>query len=222
MNTTRRAFLARLAAAAGLTALAARANAGHSLSYTTQKQAIDCTGVAIKVPSNRLVHYGCTYDELMRKRALGEWVSPSAITYEGNWDGTFRLECGCTNPAYILADLYERMGAEPDWAIGEMWYKPSRSGWVENVYRLNWAILYDWGRFCDELVPVGLEYRGGTEPLHALTNRHSAPRFTVETVCQTREDMDRLREELRMHCLSWQSQDPRYRTSYPGIPYPAA
>ena len=34
------------------------------------------------------------------------------------------------------------------------------------------------------------------------------------------KDMSNLREHLRMEFLAWKATDPRYRTSWPGIPYP--
>lgn len=83
--------------------------------------AVTAVGAAIKVPSNR------------RRSAL--YVGPSGqavyndICYDGDWDGTFKLEPGCSNPAYLLADLIEREGGRP-----------------------HWPQIYWWGRHCDEPV----------------------------------------------------------------------
>ena len=204
----RRAFLTRLAAAAGLTALAARASAkppytiamdpalpGSDVTDHYAERVFRVEGVGVKVPSNRV-------------RVWSQSNPDGTVVYNGDWDGTFRLERGCSNPAYILADLIERdlkqtLGGCTDWVVSDCHGS------------LNWPMLYDWGKWADEMVAAGLEYRGGPEPLYAITAMYLAPRFTVNTVCQTREDMVTLRETLRMHCLAWQAQDPRYRTSWP-------
>ena len=81
---------------------------------------------------------------------------------------------------------------------------------------LNWRMLYHWGQWCDELVSsFRVRIVNGINVCHGESEW--APRFAVNTVPHTHEDMVTLRETLRMHCLSWQSRDPRYRTSYPGV-----
>lgn len=213
MNTTRRTFLTRLVAAAGLTTLATRAAAPKQPyivamdpalpgSDLTAKHAYRVEGVAIKVPSNRVA---------MARATQGVGVTSSWHEYEGNWDGSFKLERGCANPAFILADLYERTKPvlpEPDWVL------------QDSVGFLDWTMLYNWGRWCDDEECDWKRHTDGSN--HAYGDPIWTPRFTVNTLCQTPEDMDRLREDLRMRCLQWQSTDPRYRTSYPGVPYPRA
>lgn len=147
-------------------------------------------GLSIKVPFNRIIS-----------------LNHFAPVYVGDWDGTFKLEAGCSNPAYILADLMERTAPDsrphlPDWVVDD----------EKGV--LNWPMLYNWGCWCDELVGASSQIPEGD----VLVSSYGT-RFTTNTVCQTREDMERLRDDLRMRCLHWQSTDPRYRTSWPGIPY---
>lgn len=63
---------------------------------------------------------------------------PVGTLYVGPWDGKLKLECcGCTNPAYILADLCVRDR--------------------QNIESLDWKRLYAFGRWCDEPVEVGSE-----------------------------------------------------------------
>jgi hypothetical protein len=210
------------------------AEIGHQL----QSKEWMVQGLAIKVPSNRYSYLPpstvCTPENFEQQLAQAQHL------YIGEWDGTFILEKGCTNPAYILADLYERTGAEPDWAVADRSVPasfaamPMVTGGVLQLLkpRLNWQMLYDWGRFCDELV-TGWQIKEGSRlddglMIFQFTTpgcrdgwvEQVAPRFTVNTACYTQEDLEELRQNLRMHCLSWQSTDPRYRTSWPGIPYP--
>lgn len=163
---------------------------------------MEVQGAAIKVPSNR---HRC----LRIRQADGS--SPDRIRYLGEWDGTFKLERGCTNPAWILADLYERSGIEPDWVIKRHWDSWLYRSGAQRLLRpvLNWQMLYHWGVWCDE--PVWHTIRG--------ERSDGAARFAVNVVCHTQKDIDSLRETLRMHCLNWQSTDPRYRTSWPGVVY---
>lgn len=224
--TSRRTFLTRMLAAAGLAPLAA---AAYSLSKPAQTQFIPCAqteaylkrvyaakGAAIKVPSNRLACWNRGLDQ------------PPIHDYVGDWNGTFRLEHGCTNPAYVLAHLYERTGAEPDWVVNDVGRVTTRQGEVvsysarpKSTWGLDWTMLYHWGQACDEPSAVWKEV---TQP-DGRSTRHvmsvsQRPRFTVSAFCSTPEEMIALRETLRMHCLSWQSTDPRYRTSWPGVGYP--
>lgn len=214
---SRRTFLARLMGAAAMAPLAVAAakqtptfdesirDMDVRISRTRAAADVLLQGVAIKVPSNRSV-------APWSRRGVPEGVLTAS--YVGPWDGTFKLERGCTNPAYILADLYERTGKEPDWVTGLRGTQISADGTVTPAgFYLNWQMLYDWGRFCDE----------------ATTDRrgHYRPRFRLAATnlrgtYKDADEMIALRERLRMHCLSWQSTDPRYRTSYPGIPYPHA
>lgn len=173
-------------------------------------------GVGIKVPSNRW-HAEPLYDD-------GERLVYRPI-YVGDWDGTFHVERGCSNPAYILADLYERTGAAPDWVVWQKGQLPGGAGPFEARSRLHWRMLYDWGRDCDQLVTDETEDIQAVHVSHrclsrsvSINLRDPEPRFTVNAVVQTPEEMAFLRETLRMRCLQWQSRDPRYRTSYPGLP----
>lgn len=179
-------------------------------------------GLAIKVPSNRFVveRYRNLRPGQITLGRLPFVRDPDEVRYEGVWDGTFKLERGCSNPAYILADLYERTGAEPDWALA---VRPSISPFAPMVMggmykllkpRLDWEMLYAWGVWADELTEQWVQCEGDFRPLGWAT------RFTVNTLCATHEDMVQLRETLRMHCLSWQATDERYRTSWPGIEHP--
>lgn len=186
-------------------------------------------GLAIKVPSNR-------YSVSLLASRDGPVISRQH-DYIGDWNGTFKLEAGCSNPAYILADLYERTGAEPDWVVADKSVAASfasgpmvMSGmWQLLGPRLNWQLLYDYGVWCDELV-TGYQVTDGNRttgitmtdvcPPTVWWEPVTAPRLTVNTFVSTPEEMTTLRETLRMHCLSWQSTDPRYRTSYPGVGYP--
>lgn len=242
MNTTRRTFLTRLAAAAGVTALAARA--GYDLPKPTASLATTCLppgailcgpslpppsrayevqGVAVKVPSNRW---------------LNAWLEPDGregreYVYLGPWDGTYKVEEGCTNPAYILAGLMERSDILYDWVTHLDDGPHDAQGYVilGTKRSLNWQMLVDWGMHCDQQLSgvcicdpnsPGVKWISPAASLMGYKPYAQGPRMSVNTVCHTREEMDRLREDLRMHCLSWQSTDPRYRTSYPGIPYPIA
>lgn len=165
-------------------------------------------GLAIKVPSNRIAYWtGSVYDADQRDRG---W----AYKYVGDWDGSFKLERGCSNPAWVLADLYERTGTCPDWVVNDR----RRAGSAASPH-LDWRMLYDYGRWCDEPVLGGaVTITNGSPVQHDISI--GRPRLAVHAATRTCEDMDKLRETLRMHCLSWQSTDPRYRTSWPGVPYP--
>ncbi len=156
-------------------------------------------GIAIKVPSNRV------FVPSLKDHPNGYHAYPPP------WDGSFKLERGCTNPAFILADLIARTGAKHDWVTGIRGQRYGGQG--EAGYYPNWLMLYDWGRWCDEVVSCGVDIRQNDCP--EVWYRGHSPRFAVNTVCQTPADMVRLRETLRMHCLHWQGSDPRWRTSYP-------
>ncbi|MDL2284410.1 phage tail protein [Oxalobacter sp. OttesenSCG-928-P03] len=86
-----------------------------------------------------------------------------AGSYSGIWDGTFKLAVS-SNPAWILYDLLIN----------------KRYGLGNNVSpeQVDTATLYQVGKYCDELVPDGF---GGFEP-----------RFTVNTVIQTRAEAYRV------------------------------
>lgn len=169
------------------------------------EQTIRIQGRAIKVPSNRWFTY-------LERDADGVFNYRHPV-YHGNWDGTFRLEQGCTNPAYILADLYERTGDEPDWIMafgrrGELITQTPVKGDPSRPFkpRLNWQMLYDWGKWCDEPVDSFVPTATITRSIRMIASTEQ---------CRTNEDLVQLREALRMHCLSWQATDPRYRRSYP-------
>ncbi len=205
--TTRRTFLTRLLGLATLP-FAARA-LGKAAPVTAD---VGCTpemaklasnaylvqGIGIKVPSNR---FYC-YDSHPTPRNWHEYV--------GEWDGTFKVEQGCTNPAFILAHLIEQSGTGTD-----AWHRGNQLV----AWSMDWKAIYDYGRHCDELV-IDIEtehlnprWMGGAEQTH-----YWAPRFEVNTVVKTAAEGAKLREELRMHFLSWRAEDPRYRRSIP-IPY---
>ncbi len=227
---TRRSFLTRALLGAAAIPLASKLAAEPATQTTTGSLGdamgglgnagqLYVQGLAIKVPSNRTV--APWYREGVPEGTL-------TASYVGSWDGTFKLERGCSNPSYILADLYDRTGEEPDWVVA---IKPSISPFAPMVMdgmhqllkpRLDWALLYHWGQWCDQLATETQHVEMWNERVvgHRVMRRTLGPRFTVNTVCATREDMVTLRESLRMHCLDWQSTDPRYRTSWPGIPYP--
>ena len=159
-----------------------------------------------------------TADGKVCKQPSGSYI------YHGDWDGvSFKEEVGCTNPAFILADLMERTGARPDWVTG--FPALDYAGRETDPSLLHWRMLYDWGSACDELIMATPARLYGESDLAFGTRVHEQarlrPRFTVNTICSTHEDMVTLRETLRMHCLSWQSTDPRYRTSWPGLPLSA-
>lgn len=95
-------------------------------------------GLLIKVPTN--------YD-------------PVAHTYEGIWDGSFKLAVS-DNPAWILYDLI----TAKRYGLGE---------YIDESM-IDEITLYEIGRYCDEAVPDGF---GGVEP-----------RFTINTVINSRVD----------------------------------
>lgn len=170
--------------------------------------------MAVKVPSNRTHLAGFNADGT-------EWRD---IVYLGPWDGTFRLEYSCTNPAYVLADLYGRTGAQVDWVVApKTWHRmPTKEGPFGYGPPLNWQMIYDYGRWCDEVVEadgVGEMIRGEKGSITWPTTAGS-PRFTVSLRSTSPTALETSRQVLRMHCLHWQSTDPRYRTSYPGIAQP--
>jgi hypothetical protein len=177
-------------------------------------------GLAVKVPSNRYYVEDC---DAIARDGYHPGINAS-YRYFGDWDGTFKLERGCSNPAYILADLLEREGeTSPSHSIGGDWVTNDRTRpWLPN-----WQMLYDWGvhcdqpqkgsRICDPASP-DIQWISPAAALMGYGNT-SGPRMTVNTIVSTPEEMSRLRETLRMHCLRWQSTDPRYRTSYPVISY---
>ncbi len=153
---------------------------------------------AIKVPSNRRSFAAF-------RNADGSITQ--GYLYEDDWDGTFKLEV-CDNPAYVLADLMEAQGYVP-WANG-----------------FDWRVLADWGRYCDELVLDGewLMHNRRTGELSTVAESGPdgpiwAPRFTVEQRSTNRATSAALRETLSMHYRIWLATDPRYRRSFPGIPY---
>lgn len=84
---------------------------------------------------------------------------PTTHSYTGSWDGSFKLAVS-DNPAWILYDLLtaERYG------LGE----------YINEDMIDETMLYQIGRYCDELVPNGF---GGMEP-----------RFTINTVISGRAE----------------------------------
>ncbi len=174
-------------------------------------------GLAIKVPSNRMLFED--RDEILRNGMSDRAYAP---LYVGEWDGTFKLERGCSNPAYILADLYERSGERPDWVVAaKKWHRmPTEENPFGYGLPIDWQMLYHWGRWCDEMSTTHSEIIHANGSANHYAGLFTRPRLAINAFCQTRDEITSLREVLRMHCLSWQSTDPRYRTSWPGIPYP--
>ena len=210
MNT-RRQFLTNLLAAAGIPLVARALPKTQPPLMLPDGGPRPYKGPAIKVPSNRQLVQIYTWPA----RPQNDPPSQMRVIYSGDWDGTFKLEEGCTNPAYILADLMEQRRAElaltsPEDA-DDSWYRPY------------WPMLYDWGCHCDTLSPhrrTVIYQDGSRSVLDSLTCPHPRARCEVNLVSYGEQDAVRLRETLRMCCLQWQSTDPRYRTSWPGVPYP--
>ena len=170
----------------------------------------------IKVPSNRWNR--CVGDVHIEGQPVA-----TVVEYVGDWDGTFKRERGCTNPAWILADLYEWTRAEPDRMLAaKVPFSASASMVMDGLSQLlkpqlDWQMLYHWGQWCDEIAEDWTcmsDAPGGhhTEHSSGVSDR---TRFTCSAVCYTSAEVVQLRETLRMYCLSWQAGDPRYRTSYP-------
>lgn len=126
----------------------------------------ELSGAAIKVPSNR---HPC-YDYVSTGGA-----QPFMIHYEGNWDGTFKLE-PCDNAAYVLADLLERSGQEP-----------------------NWQELYRWGRFCDE--PV-IDWNNGAPQIDPPKWE---PRFECNAALGSVAEQQRLKDTLASVERAWRT-----------------
>lgn len=130
-STSRRVFLKRLALVAAAP-FAAKALARQEIAPLPAPEPLprnpawiahdlfEAQGLAIKVPSNRHLYWDYVSTGGAR---------PFMVTYHGEWNGTFKEERGCTNPAYILADLMEQSGQSPDWGS-----------------------IYQWGVWCDETV----------------------------------------------------------------------
>ena len=212
MNTTRRQFISTLIAApAALVALSKATPKASEPELTVKTYPLNSRvryamqGWGVKVPSNRVLVEDM--EDICRNG-----YHPGINThhrYLGNWDGTFKVERGCTNPAHILANLIE----QTDRLGGGDWVTNRRT----HPWQLDWQMLYDFGRWCDELdtETVSIE----TWEWHVIQRKVKrdamCPRMMVKIICQTPEHLELLREHLRMHCLRWQSTDPRYRTSYP-------
>lgn len=174
---SRRAFLAKLAALAAAPFVAKAvcqseppSFAGHQVAgklvhIPTDYQPPVVQGLAIKVPSNRHLYWDYV-------STGGAW--PFMVTYHGEWNGAFKPERGCTNPAYILADLMEQSGQSPDWAS-----------------------IYQWGVWCDE--PVIDHERTGPFRTDGPTPTYMAPRLSYNGVIQ---DSDHQKEVTwRLHQL---------------------
>lgn len=89
--------------------------------------------------------------------------NPITRAYTGIWDGTFTVGVS-DNPAWILFDLL----TQNRYGLGQF---------IEDA-QIDKAMLYQIGRYCDELVPDGY---GGMEP-----------RFTLNTVVQTQAEAYKL------------------------------
>ncbi len=165
-------------------------------------RAYEVQGIGVKVPSNRF------------RSPHFDWYD-----YVGKWDGTFKVEQGCANPAWIWLSLLE--SAYPG--------RPTRVA-AEVAQRetceMDYQVLYRFGQWCDEIV-IDWETqrdhivewdssRGQGEPITWQ------PRYQVNTLIQTEAERAALKDGLRMRFLSWRASDPRYQRSFPGIPHPLA
>jgi hypothetical protein len=153
----------------------------------------------IKVPSNR-------YLVEDRESICRDGYHPGHNVYHayhGDWDGTFKLEQGCTNPAWVLNDLVRgNDGRIPEGV------QPSE---------FNPFALYDWGVACDQ---PGDRHSTVITFDGTVAKTPYMPSLSVDSSLYTVGRETELRDRLRMFFLAWKSTDPRYRTSWPGIPYP--
>jgi hypothetical protein len=194
MNT-RRQFLTRLLAAASIP-LVARALPQPPIMLPDGGPQ-PYKGPAIKVPSNR--YYVEDVMDIYRN-GYRPGINP-CYRYVGEWDGTFKLEVGCTNPAWVWLYLCERAyPGRPRRVAAEISQRISCG-------EVNYRMLYDWGKWADEPLDDPSVLRGKiTRSIRMIASTEN---------CHTHADLVALRETLRMYCLQWQSTDPRYRTSYP-------
>ncbi len=147
-------------------------------------------GLSIKVPSNRRMFWAQYY-------ANDPKYGVDHHYYQGEWDGSFKLESGCSNPSFILADLMIRDGENPDWKAH-----------------------YDFGVWCDELTTSHIRWideNGGFNRANATYSEGRINRFSVNTVCRHQMDRMVLKQRIQMEFTHWKSTDPRYRKSWPGI-----
>ena len=121
-----------------------KANAENITSIPTRSYLID--GLIIKIPSN---------------------YNPATNTYNGTWDGTFKMAVS-SNPAWILYALL----TNERWGLGNF-IKPEQ---------VNKAKLYEIGRYCDEEIDNGY---GKMEK-----------RFSINTQVQERSDAYRLISDI--------------------------
>ncbi len=198
MTTSRRSFLHSLALLAAAP-LAARAlvKAPSDIAPSPgvvelASQAYLLHGVGIKVPSNRLPTI--VRIDLYHPHRVGQ----EGHCYVGDWDGTFRTERGCSNPAWVWYHLLEK-----EWPGGP----------------LSLQMLYDYGVWCDQLVLEPVTPRDRSVRWHSPDGHGEPytlrPRSEVNVICRTPEETDRLRDDLRMGFLSWRAGDPRWRRSWP-------
>lgn len=199
---TRSRFLATLAGLVAAPFVASRALAAAKVALAP----LDLTVITIPldskiryvkrpilVPSNR---YLVEDVEFTRENGFHPGRSISHHYY-GHWDGTLKLEAGCTNPAYVLADLSSRD------ECGTQWGDAAHSA------------LYDWGFWCDQPVVNWPSMLNRTKPDPAYVWH---PRHTIHTLYIAEGD---LRHSLETHFKVWKATDERYRKSWPGIPYPS-
>ena len=103
------------------------------------------------------------------------------MRYHGEWDGTFKNERGCSNPAFIYADLVEQTGGE-----------------------VNWQEVYQWGRYCDEPADgVNLNCNGiredGSPIWMGSRMEPSHPRFTVNAALYSERQKTDLTDTLEFY-----------------------
>lgn len=211
---TRASFLKRLALLAAAPFVAARLAARPSASQggvpfmprnhdpeigaALHKQAFRVQGVGVEVPSNR-----CLSGSIAQVTGQADGA---VVTYHGDWDGRWVSVRGVDNPSFLLRHLRTKRGIETDWVF-------------EAKERDLDQAFVDYGIWCDT---VGL-HDGGDDPgpYGTFHSDGCGRRFTVNAVVQTPAEEEELYQTLRMHFLSWKSQDERYRTSWPGISHPS-
>lgn len=108
------------------------------------RRSYDCKGLLIKVPSNYVTRDEASDGVAKYTRNPADGTIGSS-PYD--WDGEFRNEVYCNNPAWVLYDLLTNRR----YGFGK---------WIEETDIDKYA-LYRAAKYCDELVPDG---KGGLEP----------------------------------------------------------
>lgn len=192
---SRRSFLTTLAGLVLAPVIAARAlaaaKAAPTLDITTiplKSEVTYARSRSILVPSNRT-----PFQAYRNADGSITW----GYLYKEGWDGTMKLDAGCTNPAWVLCDL---QGLNPTLAH---------------------VSVYHWAMACDELVLAPITPRDRSVDWHSPDGHGEPvswrPRHTIHTLYVAEND---LRRSLETHFEVWKATDERYRKSWPGIPYP--